>query len=150
MLIYRRKEGRMRWASLVVVLVLVAGLEACSSATTQKLSSYQEVAKPITLTPKQVAGVRAGIAKGFADRDLHAVNLGRIIAGRTSTSVVVCGYINGKNSSGEAVGDTPFHGLFMGLDNASGFIVTQLGGTESENAATVEDCRRAGLDISHG
>jgi hypothetical protein len=48
------------------------------------------------------------------------------------------------------VGDTPFHGLFMGLDNASGFIVTGLGGSDIENAATFEDCRRSGLDISHG
>jgi len=64
--------------------------------------------------------------------------------------VVVCGYINGKSSSGETVGDTPFHGLFMGLDNASGFIVTGVGGSDIENAATFEDCRRSGLDISHG
>ncbi len=141
----------MRCACLVLLLLVpVLVLGACSSSSTQKLSSYEEVATPITLTPKQIAGVRAGIAKGFADRDLHAVNLGRVLAGRTSTSVVVCGYINGKNSSGAIVGDTPFHGLFMGLDNASGFIVTQLGGTESENAATFEDCRRSGLDISHG
>ncbi|HEY7247910.1 MAG TPA: hypothetical protein VH678_28920 [Xanthobacteraceae bacterium] len=142
----------MRGASLGPVLLVAAFvLGACSSSdSTQKLSNYQEMATPVTLTPKQLASVRAGIAKGFADRDLHAVNLGRTVAGRTSTSVVVCGYINGKNAAGEAVGDTPFHGLFMGLDNASGFVITQLGGTESDNAATFEDCRRSGLDISHG
>ena len=131
-----------------LLLVSVLVLAACGSP--QKLTSYQEVATPITLTPKQIASIRAGVAKGFADRDLRAVNLGRMLAGRTSTSVVVCGYINGKSSSGETVGDTPFHGLFMGLDNASGFIVTGIGGSDIENAATFEDCRRSGLDISHG
>jgi hypothetical protein len=140
----------MRCASLVFGLpVVVLALAACSSAT-QKLNNYQEVATPITLTAKQIASIRAGVAKGFADRDLRAVNLGHMVAGRTSTSVVVCGYISGKNSSGQAVTDTPFHGLFMGLDNASGFIVTGLGGNESENSETYENCRRSGLDISHG
>ncbi len=141
----------MRAASLVLVLLVPVCLGACTgSSTPQKLSSHEEVATPIKLTPKQIAGIRAGVAKGFADRDLRTVNLGRVVGGKTSTSVVVCGYISGKNGAGETVGDTPFHGLFMGLDNASGFIVTQLGGTESDNAATFEDCRRSGLDISPG
>ena len=110
----------MRCAS-PVGLLLVSALVLAACGSPQKLTNYQEVATPITLTPKQIASIRAGVAKGFADRDLRAVNLGRMLAGRTSTSVVVCGYINGKSSSGETVGDTPFHGLFMGLDNASGF-----------------------------
>lgn len=136
----------MRCASLVFALLVLAG---CGSAQ-KTTGTYQELATPITLTSKQIAGVRAGVAKGYADRDLRAVNVGRMLAGRTSTSVVVCGYISGKNSSGDSVADTPFHGLFMGLDNASGFIVTGLGGTETENAATLEDCRRSGLDLSRG
>src|SRR5437764_15350604 len=82
--IYRRKEGRMRCASPVgLLLVSVLVLAACGSP--QKLTSYQEVATPITLTPKQIASIRAGVAKGFADRDLRAVNLGRMLEiGRAS------------------------------------------------------------------
>jgi hypothetical protein len=141
------KRFGMRRASLAVLLFLV-GLAGCGGAA-QKVTNYQEVATPITLTPKQIASVRAGVAKGFADRDLRAVNVGRMLAGRTSTSVVVCGLMSGKNSSGEGV-ETPFHGIFMGMDNASGFIVTGVGGSEIENSATFEDCRRSGLDISRG
>ena len=34
----------------------------------------------------------------------------------------VCGYVNGKNSSGEYVGEKPFHGVFLGMDNARGLL----------------------------
>jgi hypothetical protein len=133
----------MRFSSLVLVSLVLAG---CESA--QKVTSYVEIAKPITLTAKQIASVRAGVAKSFKDSDLQAVTVGRMIAGRTSTAVVVCGFVNGKNKSGESVGEKPFHGLFMGMDNASGFIVTGTGGADNDTAATFEVCRRSGLDLA--
>jgi hypothetical protein len=133
----------MRYASLVLVSLVLSGCESV-----QKISSHLEIATPITLTPKQVASVRAGVAKSLKDHDLKAVSIGRMRAGRISTSVIVCGYVNGKNSSGEYVGEKPFHGLFMGLDNASGFIVTGTGGADDDTAATLEVCRRSGLDLA--
>jgi hypothetical protein len=133
----------MRCCWLVLVSLVLSGCES-----TQKITSHLEVAKPITLTPKQIASVRAGVAKSLKDQNLQAVSVGRMLAGRTSTTVVVCGYVNGKNSSGESVGEKPFHGLFMGLDNASGFIVTGTGGADDDNAATLEVCRRSGLDLA--
>jgi hypothetical protein len=133
----------MRCLWLVLVSLVLSG---CESA--QKTVSHLEVAKPITLTPKQIASVRAGVAKSLKDRDLQAVSVGRMLAGRTSTAVVVCGYVNGKNSSGESLSERPFHGLFMGMDNASGFIVTGTGGADDDTAATLEVCRRSGLDLA--
>ena len=133
----------MRCSSLVLVLLVLSG---CESA--QKMSSHLEVATPITLTAKQISSIRAGVMKSLKDHDLEAVSVGRMLAGRTSTSVIVCGYVNGKNSSGEYVGEKPFHGLFMGMDNASGFIVTGTGGTDNDNAATFEVCRRSGLNLA--
>ena len=133
----------MRCSSLVFVLLVLSG---CESA--EKMSSHQEVATPITLTAKQISSVRAGVAKSLKDHDLEAVKVGRMRAGRISTSVIVCGYVNGKNSSGEYVGEKPFHGLFMGMDNASGFIVTGTGGTDNDNVATFEVCRHSGLNLA--
>jgi len=133
----------MRYGLLVLVSLVLSG---CESA--QKISTRVEVATPITLTAKQVSSVRAGLAKNLKDHDLKVASIGRILAGRISTSVIVCGYVTGQNSSGERVGEKPFHGLFMGMDNASGFIVTGTGGADDENAATLEVCRRSGLDLS--
>ena len=111
------------------------------------MSSHLEAVTPTTLTAKQISSVRAGVTKSLKDQDLAVVSVGRLIAGRTSTSVIVCGYVTGKNSSGE-MGEKPFHGLFMGMDNASGFIVTGTGGTADDNTATFEVCRRSGLDLA--
>jgi hypothetical protein len=131
----------MRYSLLVLVSLVLSGCES-----TQKLKV--EVATPITLTAKQIASVRAGVAKSLKGQDLEAVKVGRMLAGRVSTAVIVCGYANGKNSSGEYVGEKPFHGLFMGMDNASGFIVTGTGGADDETAATLDVCRRSGLDLA--
>jgi hypothetical protein len=129
-----------------LLALMPLALSACEPG--QKITSHQEVATPIKLSAKQLASVRAGVAKTLKDTDLQAINLGRVIAGRTSTTVVVCGYVSGKNSAGEQVSDRPFHGMFMGFDNASGFIVTGAGGEKDETAATLEVCRRSGLDLA--
>jgi hypothetical protein len=133
----------MRYASLVLVSLALSGCES-----PQKISRPLEVATPITLTAKQISSVRAGVAKRLKDHDLEAVRVGRMLAGRISTAVIVCGYVNSKNSSGEYVGEKPFHGLFMGMDNASGFIVTGTGGADDETVSTLEACRRSGLDLA--
>jgi hypothetical protein len=137
-----------RHSSLALSLTLASlVLSGCESAP-QKMSTPLEVAKPITLTAKQISSVRAGVAKSLKNNDLEGVRVGRMLAGRTSTGVIVCGYVNGKNSAGEYVGEKPFHGLFLGMDNASGFIVTGAGGAENDTTATFEVCRRSGLDLS--
>ena len=137
----------MRYSLLVSLLLLASLLLSGCESVQQSSSIPREVAKPITLTAKQIASIKAGVAKSLKD-DLAAVQVGRMLAGRTSTSVIVCGYVKGKDSSGEYVAERPFHGLFMGMDNASGFIVTGTGGADNDNAATYEVCRRSGLDLA--
>jgi hypothetical protein len=122
-------------------------LSACQSAQIPPARDM-EVAKPITLNARQIASVRSGVTRMLKNQDLEAARFGRMLAGKTSTAVIVCGYVNSKNSSGEYVGEQPFHGLFLGMDNASSFIVTGTGGSESENTATFEVCRRSGLDLA--
>jgi hypothetical protein len=135
----------MRSVSLVFLALALSGCESAQPTTQQQ---ELELASPIKLTPKQMSSVRAGVARKLKNEDLEEVRFGRILAGRTSKAVIVCGYANGKNSAGEYVGERPFHGLFLGMDNASGFIVTGTGTTEDESKATFEVCRRSGLDLA--
>jgi hypothetical protein len=128
-----------------LLLLLALALSGCGTAPA---SRPVEVAKPITLTAKQISSVRSGVTRFLKNEDLEGVQLGRTIAGRTSAAVIVCGYANGKNGAGELVGERPFHGLFLGMDNASSFIVTGTGGTDTDNAATLELCRRSGLELT--
>jgi hypothetical protein len=136
------RSGRMRYCLLLSMGLVLSG---CGSAP--QPATRLEVATPITLTPKQVSSVRAGVAKSLK-YDVEAPRVGKLIAGRTSNGVIVCGYVNGKNSAGEDIGERPFHGLFLGFDNASGFIVTGTGGAESETATTLDMCRRSGLELT--
>jgi hypothetical protein len=133
----------MRCCFVALLLLALAGCESAQKMTAPPL----EVATPITLNPRQVSSVRAGVARMLKNHDLEEIRFGRMIAGKTSKGVIVCGYANGKNSEGEYTGERPFHGVFLGLDNASGFIVTGTGGTDDDNAATLEICRRSGLEL---
>ena len=135
----------MHYSSLILLSVALSG---CASAEKIPASIPLEVAKPMKLTATQIAGVRAGVVKGLKSHDLEVVSIGRMLAGRISTGVVVCGYVNSKSIQDGQVSEKPFHGTFLGLDNASGFIVTGIGGTDEDNAATLENCRRSGLDLA--
>jgi len=130
------------------LLILLVALSGCASAEKIPASIPLEVAKPIKLTAAQVAGVRAGVVKSLKVKDLEVVGIGRMLAGRISSGVVVCGYVNSKSARDEQAIEKPFHGTFLGLDNASGFIVTGMGETDEDNAATLDNCRRSGLDLA--
>jgi hypothetical protein len=130
-----------------LLLLLALALSGCGTAPAIRPVPV-EVAKPITLTAKQLSSVRSGVTRFLKNEDLEGVQVGRTVAGRTSSAVIVCGYANGKNGAGALVGERPFHGLFLGMDNASSFIVTGTGGTETDNAATLDLCRRSGLELT--
>jgi hypothetical protein len=121
-------------------------LSACESA--QKITGNLEPATPITLTTKQISSVRASVTKSLKDHDLEFVSLGRIRAGQASTGVIVCGYVKSKKGSGDSMNEKPFQGIFLGLDNASDFVVTGTGGAGDDAAATLEVCRRSGLELA--
>jgi hypothetical protein len=132
-----------RYSSLILVSLI---LSACESA--HKITSYLEPATPITLTAKQISSVRAGVMKNLKDHDLELVSIGRMRAGRASTGVIVCGYVKSKKGSGDSMDEKPFQGIFLGPDNASDFVVTGTGGAGDDAAATLEVCRRSGLELA--
>jgi len=132
-----------------MMLLVVFVLTSCESAQKANIPAERlEVATPIKLTPKQIASVRSGLARRLKDDGIEAVTVGRALAGKTSSGVIVCGYLNGKQPSGQDLRDRPFHGVFLGLDNASGFIVTGTGGAAKDTAETLDMCRRSGLDLA--
>jgi hypothetical protein len=146
---FREKIAEYAFAIPSCSLALALVLTGCESA--QKVNSpveRVEVATPIKLTPKQIASVRSGLARRLHDDGIEGVTVGRALAGKTSSGVIVCGYLSGKQRAGEDVRDRPFHGVFLGLDNASGFIVTGTGGAEKETAETLDMCKRSGLDLA--
>jgi hypothetical protein len=130
----------------VALLALV--LAGCESAQPTNKVEPLEVASPVKLTSKQMASVRSGLARRLKDDGIESVAIARALAGRTSRSVIVCGYLNGKDRAGGDVRDRPFHGLFLGMDNASGFVVTGTGGADKDTAETLDVCKRSGLDLS--
>jgi hypothetical protein len=137
------------YAAPVLALVLpIFLLIGCESAQPVNKVEPLEVATPIKLTPQQMASIRSGLARRLKDDGIESVTVARALAGRTSRSVIVCGYLNGKERAGTDVRDRPFHGLFLGMDNASGFIVTGTGGAEKDTADTLDVCKRSGLDLS--
>ena len=132
-----------------MLLLVVFVLTGCESAQKANIPAERlEVATPIKLTPKQIASVRSGLARRLKDDGIEAVTVARALAGKISSGVIVCGYLNGKQPSGHDLRERPFHGVFLGLDNASGFIVTGTGGAEKDTAETLDMCKRSGLDLA--
>jgi hypothetical protein len=128
--------------SALAVLISTA-VTACAATPPQE--RQLETATPITLNAKQVAAVRDGVTKSL--KDPESARFGRMIGGRTSGGVMVCGYVNAKNSFGGYIGEKPFHGVILGSDNASSFAVTGMGGQDNETGAVFEICRRSGLEL---
>jgi hypothetical protein len=121
-------------------------LSACESA--QKITRNLEPATPIALTAKQVSSIRVSVMKSLKDHDLQFVSIGQMRAGQASTGVIVCGYVKSKKGSSDSMDEKPFQGIFLGLDNASDFVVTGTGGAGDDAAATLEVCRRSGLELA--
>ena len=65
----------------------------------------------VTLTEKQKQVVRAGVTAGLKDPTSPRFGTSFVAAKGSSGSVVVCGFVNAKNSFGGYVGEAPFIGV---------------------------------------
>ena len=92
----------MRYLLPVLSALVLSACQAAQDSSSNSSSSNREleVAKPITLSARQISSVRAGVTRVLQNHDLEAPRFGRMLAGRTSKAVVVCGYVDGKDSSG--------------------------------------------------
>ncbi|CDX11294.1 conserved exported hypothetical protein [Mesorhizobium sp. ORS 3324] len=129
-------------------LLLAASLCGCVAAAPQPDASGQRVNPvPVSLALEEI--ITTGIRQRL--QDPAAAKFGRMLAGeRTLNSrreIVVCGYVNAKNSSGGDGGDEPFVAKIYPDAGSSFELVAK--GDDSPNARLVvaEACRTAGLPI---
>ena len=91
-----------------------------------------------TLTEKQKQVVRTGVTASLKDPTSARFGSSFVAAKGTSGRIVVCGFVNAKNSFGGYVGEAPF----IGLINSAGdnFHMDHLGTTNMENIVMLNHC----------
>ena len=102
----------------------------------------------ITLTDEQIEYVQQGVRNVLKDPD--SAVFGRIIAGALNAShasLVVCGWVNAKNSFGGYTGDKPFIGTVEGVFIETAFTLSDIGDTDTEALAVLILCDHYGLSL---
>ena len=117
-------------ASIFSALLLVGCAEAL-----MKANGLSPVVRT-PLTEAENRAVEAGLRRVLKDPD--SARFGEFIGGRNEqNALVVCGYVNGRNSFGGMTGPEPFNGVFQ-ADNS--FFVTGLGSGGSSSQAIRMSC----------
>jgi hypothetical protein len=102
--------------------------------------------KPVTefpIDPETRQKVAVGLAAAM--KDPESMRLGAIRAGHTQDGkILVCGWVNAKNSFGGYTGDQPFDGY---ITYGGGFRPALLGGSDVEARAALQVCSEAGIPI---
>lgn len=107
---------------------------------------------PSTYRPYYLVSADTDVVKRFVARSLkdpYSAVFGEIVASMSDKGVVsVCGTVNGKNSYGAYIGQTPFVGVLA--TNTSGqrvFAVSGIGGTAEESLIVRTLCQRQGMNV---
>ncbi|WP_164881673.1 hypothetical protein [Paenirhodobacter populi] len=86
--------------------------------------------------------VQRDVTRSMKDPD--SARFGNIAAAKSGQgAVIVCGFVNGKNSFGGYTGEVPF----MGILKSSGYLVLDIASTENEYRAMIKTCRKEGVAI---
>jgi hypothetical protein len=123
-------------ASCVVLAGCNAGGPAPSAQTPQ--------AAPFTLTAAHMKTIQAGLRSSLKDPDSARFGTMRAVKDAKG-DVIVCGYVNAKNSFGGYTGDQPFLGTLS--EAPALFLVAMFGGTDSERFAVRKVCGEYGLPV---
>ena len=92
----------------------------------------------VQLSPAETTVVQDSLRKTMIDPD--SVRFGTINSGRYADGkVVVCGWINAKNT-----GDEPFYGVLTTVDGKPVFNVQLFGSDQTSVAEADQICRRSG------
>lgn len=102
---------------------------------------------PHSLTAAEIAAVKSGVRYELADP--ASARFGAMRAARTSDGViVVCGWVNARNSRGAYVGELPYVGV---IDHANprhlAFKALMSANSARDVWATVQVCRESGITI---
>ena len=94
------------------------------------------------LTAKDISIVKNGVAQEL--KDPTSPIFGNMKATKSKEHVIIiCGFVNGKNSYGAYTGKKPFIGA---LTNNSSFLVG-IGGTDIHTTATYDVCAQKGIPL---
>lgn len=103
-----------------------------------------EAGRPVALSPRQQEAVVAGVTKWL--KDPGSARFGDMRAARNSRGVItVCGTIDGRNSFGRLVGQSPFIGVLQQPAAAPTFVLVDIGTGGADRASVSSLCRESGI-----
>lgn len=124
----------------IASIIALAGCAAGGPAPTAQAPQ----AAPFALTAAHTKTIQAGVRSSLKDPD--SARFGAMRAAKdTKGAVVVCGFVNAKNSFGGYTGDQPFVGTLS--EAPALFLVAMFGGTDSERFAVRKVCAEHGLPV---
>lgn len=118
---------------IALVATCVAALSGCVAA-----GSVIKPTAQISITPAMARQIENGVKRGL--KDPESARFGSTAAGQSPDGfVVVCGYVNAKNSFGGYTGAQPYYGLLQG----NRFHVVAFGSDEASVYAVTRQCTGA-------
>ncbi|MBK8637876.1 MAG: hypothetical protein IPN92_06145 [Chromatiaceae bacterium] len=125
------------------------GLLAILGSATEPVNVV-EATTPFTLSEADVAAIKKGVSEKLLDPTSPL--FGSMQARKANSNrIIVCGYVNAKNTFGGYTGDKPYVGeLYQsgsGKKVKSEFSPIQLGGTRLENYDVREMCLSKGFNF---
>ena len=103
-----------------------------------------EPGRPVSLNARQQQAVVVSEMKWM--KDAASVQFRGIEAVQNSRGlIVVCGWVNGRNTAGKLVGFQPFVGVLMGPDEDADFVLVGIGSSDRERAEVTSLCRASGI-----
>jgi hypothetical protein len=112
--------------AVVIVLVVLAGQPRAEQA--------------VTLSAEQIAAIEADVRARLKDPDL--AKFSGIAAKSIGPILLVCGYVNAKNSSGGYIGDLAFDGFLL---KNEGWSFTALKIDDPSDIPAQQACHKLGL-----
>lgn len=126
-------------------LLIAASAIALSACVMPDPLADVETGTPTKLTAAQVSAVKTGVKNALKDPDSARFGNTMSAARLASGSIIVCGYVNARNSMGGYTGEKPFQGLYV--TETKRFAVTGMGGTDSATYAVTAVCSRSGAPV---
>ena len=125
---------------LLTVAAVAALLAGCQTAQVEP-----ERSTPIPMAPYQIAAIQEGVKAAL--KDPESARFGDIKAGqRSNGDVVVCGWVNAKNSFGGYIGMVPFNGI-LADPSSDRFAFASAGGGRYGTEAVLEVCNMLGVPL---
>jgi hypothetical protein len=135
------------WKLRLLAVLLVS---ACSPEQTRPSAQVQETSRlerlePVTLTELQRRTIEERVREKLKDPD--SARFDGFQGGRDDNGfILVCGWVNAKNSYGGYMGRQPFDGIMIVEGEKIVFVPSSVGGSDPEISATLEVCRQQGIE----